>query len=57
MKTEVVQIHTRGFGPKRSAQPWPAWGVRLWRHSRPGFIDLGVRSKPPAAKSSTMRGP
>lgn len=30
---EVVQIHTRGFGPKRSAQPWPARGVRLWRHS------------------------
>lgn len=26
--TEVVQIHTRGFGPKRSAQPWPAWGAQ-----------------------------
>lgn len=55
--TEVVQIHTRGFGPKGSVQPWPAWGARLWRHCRPGFIDLGYPPKRRNAKSSTMKGP
>ena len=42
---EVVRIHPQGVRAKRLVQPWPAWGVRVWKHTRPGPISLGVRSK------------
>lgn len=54
---EVVQIHPRGSGPKGLVQPRPAWGVRRWRHLRPGTIILGYPPKQRNAKSSTMKGP
>lgn len=55
---EVVQIHTRGFGPKRSAQPWPAWGAQSVATRLTG--DHPPRSPEQisgTAKSSTMKGP
>jgi len=30
---EVVRIHPQGVRANRLVQPWPAWGVRAWKHT------------------------